>query len=132
MPETTPNLGLKKPLGNEKVSRAAYNENLDLLDQNAVSAADVQQDTTFLALVQKHYKNVDLEYSYITQNAEKLVGSIAVTGDITATINYTYNAATNELEQEQVVVTAPFEKTITTTYTYDVDGDIDIEQRSLI
>ncbi len=34
MPTTTPNLGLKKPLGNEIVSRQAYNENLDLLDQN--------------------------------------------------------------------------------------------------
>lgn len=36
MPELTPNLGLKKPLGNETVSRAAYNENLDILDQKAV------------------------------------------------------------------------------------------------
>ena len=34
MPTITPNLGLKKPLGNEIVSRQAYNENLDLLDQN--------------------------------------------------------------------------------------------------
>ena len=33
MPEVTPNLGLKKPLGNETVSRAAYNENLDLIDR---------------------------------------------------------------------------------------------------
>lgn len=36
MPDITSNLGLKKPLGNETVSRAAYNENLDILDQNAV------------------------------------------------------------------------------------------------
>lgn len=36
MPELTPNLGLKKPLGNETVSRATYNENLDILDQKAV------------------------------------------------------------------------------------------------
>jgi hypothetical protein len=32
MPELTPNIGLKKPLGNETVSRAAYRENLDLMD----------------------------------------------------------------------------------------------------
>jgi len=38
MPEVTPNLGLKKPLGNETVSRAAYNENLDLIDQNVAKA----------------------------------------------------------------------------------------------
>ncbi|SHK11889.1 hypothetical protein [Desulforamulus aeronauticus] len=31
----TPNLGLKKPLGNEVFNRQAYNENLDLMDQNA-------------------------------------------------------------------------------------------------
>lgn len=41
MPDITPNLGLKKPLGNETVSRAAYNENLDLLDTNAAKASDV-------------------------------------------------------------------------------------------
>ena len=38
MPDLTPNLGLKKPLGNETVSRAAYNENLDLIDQNVAKA----------------------------------------------------------------------------------------------
>ncbi|SHK78974.1 hypothetical protein [Desulforamulus aeronauticus] len=35
MPTTTPNLGLKKPLGNEIFNRQVYNENLDLMDQNA-------------------------------------------------------------------------------------------------
>lgn len=38
MPDITPNLGLKKPLGTEMVSRASYNENLDLLDANAAKA----------------------------------------------------------------------------------------------
>lgn len=33
MPEITTRLGLKKPLGNETVSRNAYNENLDILDK---------------------------------------------------------------------------------------------------
>ncbi|NPV90096.1 MAG: hypothetical protein HPY50_04880 [Firmicutes bacterium] len=41
MPDLTPNLGLKKPLGNETVSRTAYNENLDLIDQNAASQDEV-------------------------------------------------------------------------------------------
>ena len=41
MPTITPNLGLKKPLGNEIVSRQAYNENLDLLDQNAAKRAEI-------------------------------------------------------------------------------------------
>ncbi|SHK93034.1 hypothetical protein [Desulforamulus aeronauticus] len=41
MPNLTPNLGLKKPLGNENVSRQAYNENLDLLDQNVAKKADL-------------------------------------------------------------------------------------------
>lgn len=40
MPDITPNLRLKKPLGNENVTRAAYNENLDILDQNAANAGD--------------------------------------------------------------------------------------------
>ena len=41
MPDITANLGLKKPLGNETVSRAAYNENLDILDENATKASDL-------------------------------------------------------------------------------------------
>ena len=40
MPEITPRLGLKKPLSNEAVTRAAYNENLDIIDQNAVKSSD--------------------------------------------------------------------------------------------
>ena len=35
MPDITPNLGIKKPLGNENVSRASFNENWDILDANA-------------------------------------------------------------------------------------------------
>ncbi|HOV80187.1 MAG TPA: hypothetical protein PK728_08760 [Bacillota bacterium] len=41
MPELTPKLGIKKPLGNETVSRAAFNENWDIIDQNAASQADL-------------------------------------------------------------------------------------------
>ncbi len=37
MPELTPKLGIKKPLGNETVSRAAFNENWDIIDQNTVA-----------------------------------------------------------------------------------------------
>ncbi|AEE95796.1 hypothetical protein [Mahella australiensis] len=35
MPELTPKLGIKKPLGNETVSRAAFNENYDIIDAQA-------------------------------------------------------------------------------------------------
>jgi hypothetical protein len=34
MPELTPKLGIKKALGNETVSRAAFNENWDIIDAN--------------------------------------------------------------------------------------------------
>lgn len=49
MPDVTPNLGLKRPLGNETVTREAYNENLVLLDQNAAKAEDFQAQTNDLA-----------------------------------------------------------------------------------
>lgn len=41
MPELTPIFGLKKPLSNETVTRAAYNENLDIIDQNAAKTSDL-------------------------------------------------------------------------------------------
>lgn len=43
MPDLTPKLNLKKPLGNEIVDRAAYNENLALIDQNAASQAQADE-----------------------------------------------------------------------------------------
>ena len=41
MTTITPNLGLKKPLGNEIFNRQAYNENLDLMDRNAAKKTDL-------------------------------------------------------------------------------------------
>lgn len=38
MPELTPTINLKKPLGNETVNRTAYAENLDLIDTAALAA----------------------------------------------------------------------------------------------
>jgi microcystin-dependent protein len=43
MPDLTPKLNLKKPLGNEIVNRTAYNENLTLIDQNAASQAQADE-----------------------------------------------------------------------------------------
>lgn len=43
MPDVTPKLNLKKPLGNEVVNRTAYNENLTLIDQNAASQAQADE-----------------------------------------------------------------------------------------
>lgn len=37
MPELTTKLGIKKPLGNETVSRAAFNENWDIIDAGVVA-----------------------------------------------------------------------------------------------
>lgn len=37
MPELTPKLGIKKPLGNETVSRVAFNENWDIIDAGVVA-----------------------------------------------------------------------------------------------
>lgn len=43
MPDLTPKLKLKLPLGNEAVNRASYNENLTLMDQNAASQAQADE-----------------------------------------------------------------------------------------
>jgi hypothetical protein len=41
MPDITPRLGLRKPLSNEAVTRAAYNENMDIIDQNTAKTSDL-------------------------------------------------------------------------------------------
>lgn len=42
MPDLTPNLGIKKPLGNENVSRASFNENWDILDAGVAPRSTAQ------------------------------------------------------------------------------------------
>jgi hypothetical protein len=36
MPDLTPRLGIKKPLGNENVTRQSFNENWDIIDAGVV------------------------------------------------------------------------------------------------
>ena len=37
MPDLTPRLGIKKPLGNENVTRASFNENWEIIDTKAAT-----------------------------------------------------------------------------------------------
>ncbi|MGM0973422.1 MAG: hypothetical protein ACQEW2_10780 [Bacillota bacterium] len=49
MPDLTPRLGIKKPLGNENVTRENFNENWDIIDLNSAKKIDLarhQADTT--------------------------------------------------------------------------------------
>ncbi|CAH0121058.1 hypothetical protein PAE9249_03584 [Paenibacillus sp. CECT 9249] len=41
MPDLTPRLGLKKPLGNENVTLASFNENYDILDAGVATKSDL-------------------------------------------------------------------------------------------
>lgn len=113
------------------MSAERLNKKEDKIEELDSEALANQKHISFLALVQRHYKNVDLAFNYATQNGEKLVGSIDITGDVTATITYTYNAASNNLEKEEIIITAPFAATITTSWTYDVAGDVETESRTV-
>jgi hypothetical protein len=46
MPTFTPILEIKKPLGNEINNRAAYNENLDIIDKNVALLTDFSMAKT--------------------------------------------------------------------------------------
>lgn len=47
MPITTPKLGIKKPLGNETVIRASFNENWDIIDKQAVHESFLLEEPTY-------------------------------------------------------------------------------------
>lgn len=40
MPELTPRLGIKKPLGNENVTRQSFNDNWDIIDAGTIPASE--------------------------------------------------------------------------------------------
>jgi hypothetical protein len=69
-------------------------------------------DGDFLSFVEKNYKDINLAYTYTSG----LLTGVTITGDVTATITYTYSNGL--LHAEVVVVTSPYTKTITTIYTY--------------
>lgn len=48
MPDYTPNIGLQKPQGSERVTRANYVENLDILDEKLALAANLTEVNTAL------------------------------------------------------------------------------------
>lgn len=97
MPTTTPNLGLKKPLGNETVSRSAYNENLDILDENVAKAsnlvAHLNNDTPHSSYVPLK-TTADLTYYVDTTN-----GNDSNDGLTAGTALKTIMAAINKIPQ---------------------------------
>lgn len=51
MPDLTAKLKLEKPKGNETVTRAAYNRNLDFIDQNAAAQSQVDEPFNLITAV---------------------------------------------------------------------------------
>ena len=82
----------------------------------AIRGVDLAQNLSFLDIVQKTYNNITIVYTY----SSNVLTSIAITGDITASITYTYSSGV--LQTETVHITAigltVISKIITTTYTY--------------
>lgn len=51
MPELTPRLGIKKPLGNENVTRQSFNENWDIIDAKVETTDGAQAKVDTHAVV---------------------------------------------------------------------------------
>ncbi|ADQ06522.1 hypothetical protein Calhy_0785 [Caldicellulosiruptor hydrothermalis 108] len=72
MPELTPRLGIKKPLGNETVTRASFNENWDIIDQNAAKQADLDAHITAPA---PHSGHAPLQHTHAGSDITSAVAS---------------------------------------------------------
>jgi len=82
------------------------------------------EDRGFLSIIQSAYSNITLDYNY---NGSDLT-SISISGDITATIVYTYT--NGNLTREVASITSPFSKTVTINYTY-TNGLLTREARTI-
>jgi hypothetical protein len=78
MPDTTPRLGLKKPLGNEAFTRAAYNENLDALETVAETVTGAQAKVN--AAVAPVTARIDAQESDTSVTIPLVHGAQTVTG----------------------------------------------------
>lgn len=91
MPDLTPNLGLKKPTGNERVTRANYTENLDIMDTAAVKKGagiaeligGTLEDRPEPEVIGRYYFAQDTGAIYL-DTGEAWVLAAASQGDITA------------------------------------------------
>ena len=66
MPELTPRLGIKKPLGNENVTRESFNENWEIIDQKVATKQehdDLQNEVdAHLADTAQKFKDIEILY----------------------------------------------------------------------
>jgi len=92
------------------------------LTKTAHGGISADYDGDFLSFVEKNYKDINISYTY---SSGQLTG-VTITGDVTATITYTYSSGL--IYAEVVAVTVPYTKTITTIYTYE-DGQLKSEGR---
>lgn len=130
MPDLSPRMGIKKPLGNETVSRQAFNDNWDIIDANAaILGASNQAVNKFKAVNVR----VDTRNEVVTRDENgKLFKIEEKDGDttvLTQTITRDANGKISSVAES--VVDGGVTTTITTTITRDVNGKIAGTTRSV-
>jgi hypothetical protein len=130
VPDLTPRLGIKKPLGNETVSRQSFNDNWDIIDGNTAAlgsnnqsvnkfkAANVRIDTRSEIITRD-------QNGKITRVDEKDGSTTVLSTIITRDANGKISSITETVTDNGVTTT------ITTTVNRDANGKITGTTRSV-
>jgi YD repeat-containing protein len=107
MPILSPRLGIKKPSGNESVSRSGFNENYDIIDANAARKLDLDALSAAAVLIGADDNDVNLVRALIQPIDKRSV-----------TLAYTNGALTGVTEKDGATTVK------TTTLAYDGTGKL--------
>jgi hypothetical protein len=118
MPELTPRIGIKKPLGSENVTRQSFNDNYDIIDNKVVILGDTNQSINKIKALEL---NIDTRTKQLVKTNGVLTQVIEKDGSTTiktSTLNYDSNGNLTS------VVEVCGENTVTKTLNY-INNELD-------
>ncbi|MBW9158863.1 hypothetical protein [Clostridium tagluense] len=118
MPTITPRLGLKKPLGNETVSRQAGLDNLDILENKVALQSDLVSSLADTSTYSTYKLGIDSNDIYTQVLRKRANGTLIIKSILSGGTSPTYTTKT-ETKYGADGITVEWTKTYTLTYNTD-------------
>lgn len=99
MPDLTPRIGIKKPLGNENVSRASFNENWDIIDAKVATLGSDGKVPEGQLPIQNAFANVNVNGALVTADYKADQLNIFPGTGISVSANSPANSMTISLDE---------------------------------
>jgi hypothetical protein len=99
MPDLTPRIGIKKPLGNENVSRASFNENWDIIDAKVATLGSDGKVPEGQLPIQNAFANINVNGALVTADYKADQFNVYPGTGISVSANSPANSMTISLDE---------------------------------